>query len=79
MFICSFMHSHFIPMHTKPCLLFSGKTLYIHISLYIPLLWDSLRRAKRLGGTANAKEWGIKVRFQYRGEVQPGGWGAADC
>ena len=53
-------------MQTKPRLRVLSK-LDIFISQYIPLLWDSLRRAKRFGRTTNAKEWGIKVRFPIQG------------
>ena len=40
----------------------SHTNLCIQTSVCIPLLWDSVRRVKRLG-RANAKEWDVKVRF----------------
>ena len=79
---CSFVHSCILILSRctpNPVFCFQGK-LYIFISPYISPCYGILCGGQKgWGGTANAKEWGIKVRFQYRGEVQPGGWVAADC
>ena len=59
----------------KFALIYFYTSHWIFICLYIPLLQDSLRPAKRLG-TANAKEWGIKVRFPIQRGSNPT-WGGA--